>query len=114
MFCLMLERAVLERSVRNRGPSVEFAICPIVAVLEFLGSQACRTVNDVPRVVSIPVASHDSTFTFHLGKQPGAWIRCLNVKRRRGDPVLNRPVDSPFEDIGFILVHSENKTAVDH
>jgi hypothetical protein len=36
------------------------------------------------------------------------------MEGRRGDAVLDRPVDGTGKDIGMIVVHAEDEAAVDH
>jgi len=76
--------------------------------------QAGRPIDDVPRVVLVPVARQDPAFGLHPRKQPCAGVRCLDVKRRGRDAVLDRPIHRPLEHVRAVVIHPEDEAAVDH
>ena len=66
-------------------------------------------------VVEIPVARRRcDPRSSHAREQPRARIRRLDVKRRRRDAVLDRPVHRPPEHVLIVVVHAEDEAAVDH
>jgi PrpF protein len=114
MLRLVLERAVRQRRPGDRRPAIEFRIGPVVAILEHVRLQLRGPVDDVPRIVAIPVSRRDPAFVLHPREQARAGIGRLDMEGRRRDAVLDRPVDGAGKDIGIIVVHAEDEAAVDH
>src|SRR3984893_3439398 len=114
MFCLMLERAMAQRRACNRAPAIKLFVGPIVSGFQRFRLQSRRTIDDVTRVVQVPVAGDDASLAAHLRIKPGARVRGLDVKGSGGDTVGNGPIDSAPEYVFAIVVHAEDEAAVDH
>ena len=111
---LMLPRFVGARRASDRRPAVELAVGPVISGLEGLRRQACRPVDDVARVVEVPVPRRDPALRFHLGVEARPRIRRLDVERRGRDALLHGPVHRAPEHVLIVIVHPEDKAAIDH
>src|SRR4051794_32827505 len=58
-------RLLAARAAHDRGPAVELAVGVPVAVYELARGHAPRPVDDVPRVVEIPVRLDDPALRLH-------------------------------------------------
>jgi len=68
----------------------------------------------MPRVVQIPVSRQHASLANHACVQLSSRVGRLNVKRRRGDAVFNRPINCASEHVFPIVIHAEDKAAIDH
>src|SRR5215472_2304327 len=114
MLDLVFDRAVPQRRPRNRAPTIELFVGPIISGFQNLRLQPCWTIHHMPRVIEVPVAGDDSSFTAHARIKPGAGIGSLYVKGGRCDAVLDGPIHRAPEHIFSIVIHTEYKAAVDH
>src|SRR5260370_9927136 len=114
MLCLMLERAMSQRCPRNRAPAIKLLVGPIVSGFQHLRLQSCRTIDNVPRVIQVPVAGDDASLAPHLRIKPGARVRGLDVKGGGSDAVGNGPIYGAPEYVFAIVVHAEDEAAVNH
>src|SRR6266700_6493108 len=114
VFGLMLERAMMQRGARDRSPPIKLTIRPVVPVLQGLGLESRRTIDDVSGVVEIPVSRQHASFPHHAGMQLRSWIWRLNMKRCGGNAVLNSPIYRAPEHVFTIIIHAKDKAPVDH
>src|SRR4029079_17010124 len=105
---------VMQRCLCNFGPSIELAIGPVIPSFQRFWLQARGLVYDMPRVVDSPVACHNSSLAHHARIELRSRIRRHDMKSRRRDSMFDGPVDRTAKYIFAIIVHAENKTAVDH
>src|SRR5277367_6553467 len=96
------------------APAVEFAISPVVSRFEDFGLQQGRAKNDMARVIEVPVAGKHAAFADHAGVELGSWIGRLDMEGGGGDALLDGPVDGAPEDVFAVVIHAEDKAAVDH
>jgi len=66
------------------------------------------------RIVDIPVSRQHAPFTHHTGMQLRSWIGRLNMEGCGGDAVLNGPVYRAPEHVFPVVIHAEDKAAIDH
>ena len=110
----MLDRAVRERRPGNRAPAIELFVGPVVPVLQGAGAETRRAVDDMARIVEIPVARHDATFGLHPLVQLRAGVRRLDVKGGGRQALLDGPIHRAPEHVRVVVVHAEDEAAVDH
>ena len=68
----------------------------------------------MPRVVKIPVSRQHATLAQHARVQLRAGIRRLDMKCRGRNAVIDGPVHRAPEHIFSVIIHAEDKAAVDH
>src|SRR5581483_4790178 len=110
----MPECRVITTRPGNRTPGVEFFVCPVVSIFQFSRRKSPGLVDDMPRVIEIPVTRRDTPRCCHFGEKPRAWVRCKNMKRGRGDAVVNRPIDGTTKHVAVVIIESEHEAPVNH
>lgn len=106
---------IVRRSAAGDGtPSVERLVGPAIAALQLISGQSGWLEDGVARVVAIPMLAGDTALTGQSLMERRAWVRREDVKRRRLDAMLNRPVNRALEHRLIITAHAEHDTAVDH
>lgn len=110
----MLGRAVRRGCLENGIPPIKRFVGPIVTVLQFIRRHALWTIDNMARVVKIPISSRHPILRGHVGEKRGAGVWRQNVKCRRGDPRLDRPVDGARENISIFTVQTIDEAPVDH
>ena len=106
---LLFQVVVAETGTEDVVPFVEFLVCPVVTLFQFIGCQANRLVDYSPGVVFTPVVGCNTSFLLHLLKQTSARIWCQDVECGRCDAVLYPPLHRPAEHILVIMVQTENE-----
>ena len=110
----VFERFVRRRSPKDVAPAIELFIRPVITTLKFFGRQKRGAIDNVARVVQVPVPRNDSVLCGHVGEQRSTWVRRQHVESGRGDSNLDGPVYSPSEDVRVISVQTEYEAAVNH
>ena len=68
----------------------------------------------MPCVIQIPIGSSDASFCLDSFMQSCTWIRSQDVEGGGFNSLLNCPFHGPVEDGFVVIVHAEDKTAIDH
>src|SRR5260370_42424729 len=105
---------MMEGGTGNRSPSVKLLIRPIVSPLQGLRPQFGGLIDDVSRIVKIPISRQHASLPHHARMQLRSRIRRLNMKRRGGDTLLNGPIYRAPEHVFAVIIHSEDEAPIDH
>ena len=89
----VLECRMIAARLGNGTPGVELFVRPVVPSLQFFCREPVGLVDDMPRVIEIPVTRRDTPRCFHFAKKRRAGVRCENVERCRGDAIVDCPID---------------------
>src|SRR3569833_2131360 len=108
-----LGRPVSHLCLSNRLPSTELAIRPVVPFFQHLRLEPRRFVDDMSRVVDIPVARNNSPLAYHSRIELRSRIWRHDVERRGRDPLFYCPVHRSSKYVRAIIIHAKHKTAVD-
>src|SRR5215217_467559 len=100
----MFGRLMRARGLEDVSPAVKFAVGPVISRLQRGRGNAVRPVDDVARVVEIPVVRHEAPLRGHLRVKLRAGIRRQDVERRGGNAALDRPIDGALEYVAILAV----------
>src|SRR5262245_40581564 len=98
----------------NRAPTIESLVGPIISALQFFRCQAGWPIDDMTRVVEVPVLCDNPILGGHLSKHRRSGIWGEDVKCSRSDSALNGPIDSARKDVRVFAIQSKDETAIDH
>ena len=106
---------VFGRSATEDGPpTVEVVVGAPVSCLQLGRLQASWFEDHVAGVVSVPIPVQQPILGLHPGVEGRVRVGRQDVEGRGFDPLLDRPLDRPLEDVRAVVVHAEDKAAVDH
>ena len=111
---LLLQIVVAKAGAEDVAPGIELLVGPVVALLQFLGSESYGLVDDRARVVLAPVVRGDAAVALHLLEQACAGIGREDMEGGRGDAVLDAPLHCSAEHVLVVVIKAEHEAAVDH
>src|SRR5205814_10004178 len=94
--------------------AIKIPIGAPVASFQSLGREFCRAIDDMARVVEIPVAMEKTPLLCHALVQGSGRVGSENVKGRGFNALLDGPFDGPVKDGFVIIVHAKNEAPIDH
>src|SRR5438270_9477395 len=101
-------------SLENGPPAVKIPIGAPVTSFQSVGREFCRAIDDMARVVEIPVAMEKTPLLCHALVQGRGRVGSENVKGRGFHSLLDGPFDGTLKDGFVIIVHAKNKAPIDH
>ena len=88
-------------------------VAPGIPFRKLVASQMNGTKDDMGCIVQGPVLVKQPSLTLELSKKRSSGIGRENVKRRAFEPIRFDPLDRAREDIGTILVKTQDEAPVD-
>jgi len=110
----MADRAMRRRGLHDVAPAIERLVRPVVSGFQLFRRQPGRLVDDVTRVVEIPVVGDQPMLRGHARMERSPRVRRQDVEGRGRDAALDCPIDGTREDVAVFSVEPEDEAAVDH
>jgi hypothetical protein len=85
----------------------------VVTRFELRSRHARRAEYGVARVVQIPVIDHEASLLGDSAIERGPRVRREDVKGRRFDAMVDRPLEGPLEHRVVVAIHSKDEAAID-
>src|ERR1051326_3362500 len=91
-------------TLHNRSPPIKVTIRLPVSGFQSLRGQLGRTIDDMARVVAVPVAVQQPSLLGHALIERGAGIRREDVKGGGFDALVDGPLDRSVKDRVIIFI----------
>src|SRR5437660_1437037 len=101
-------------SPHNGPPTIKRSIRPPVPCFQHVWREFRGTIDDLARIVEVPVAMQQAPLPGHALIEGCRRVRGENMKGRRFYALLDRPLDRTIKDAFIIVVHAEDEATVDH